>query len=104
MLTGYEKFRLFHFENPDVFDLFEKFARQAKASGRGRFGAFMIGNRIRWYTQVEVVGDDYKINNNYLPYWARLLMLKYEDDFAGFFELRSMLVEISDKTLLEECG
>ena len=100
----YDAFRKFHLVNPHVFDKFEEFAREARKAGRTRFSAHMIGNRMRWYTQIETTGDEYKVNNNHLPYYAKLLMLLYPDEFGEFFQRRDRFYDTTDAILLEECG
>ena len=53
----YEKFRKFHHANPGVFLLFTKFSEQALMQGRrDHYGARMIGEKIRWYTQIDTTG------------------------------------------------
>jgi len=101
----YDRFKAFHKANPQVYVLFVRFAEMARTKGRRpRFGARMIGERIRWYTAVETTStDDYKINDHFWPYYARLLMLT-RPEFDGFFERRDARFDIDDATLLMECG
>lgn len=80
-------FRAYHEANPEVYAKLREFALQAKASGRRHFGINMLHERLRWYTLVEAKRDTFKVNNNYRPFYARLLM-KQEPELAGFFELR----------------
>jgi hypothetical protein len=80
-------FKAFHLANPKVYELFCKYAREAKAAGRERFSHWMIVNRIRWYTAVETRGDDFKVNNNFIALYARLLVWQ-DPSFDGFFQLR----------------
>jgi len=96
----FEAFKRFHEENPQVFALFLHFARQAKQAGqRRRFGARMIAERIRWYTAVETASDDgYKLCNNHIPYYARLIMLKFPE-FEGFFSRRDANFDVEDEEL-----
>ena len=107
MLPGnerYERFKAFHSSNPDVWRLFKHFAGMARTRGRRpRFGARMIGERIRWYTAVETTDSDFKINDHFWPYYARLLMLS-DGAFDGFFERRDGRFDVDDRTLLAECG
>lgn len=87
---------MFHALNPQVYDLFRRFAVDAlRMERRQRFGARMIWERLRWYTQVETNGCDFKLNNIFTPYYARLLMLERPDDFGGFFELRDSRFDVS---------
>ncbi len=99
-MRRYDRWRDFHRANPQVFNLFEHFARQALNKGhRKRFGARMIGERIRWYTSIETSGDDYRLNDHYWPYYARLLMLLF-DEFAGFFEIRNERFDATDAEIV----
>ena len=98
-MTTYEQWRDFHRENPIVFDLFVRFSREAARGGRRHFGARMIGERIRWYCAVETEGDEFKVNNNYWPYYSRLAMLVYPD-LAGLFETRTARSDAEDWQIL----
>ena len=102
--TTYQRFREFHRANPAVFAHFKRYADQALAK-RVRFGARMIGERIRWYTAIETTdsNSDYKVNDHYWPYYARLLALT-DDRFAEFFQNRGGGSDVDDETLLRECG
>jgi hypothetical protein len=76
-------------ENPDIFILFVRYASQAMRAGRKHFGAKMIIERIRWYSQVETTDKDFKINDHYTSRYARLFETVYPE-FKGFFELRKL--------------
>lgn len=84
-----KKFFRFNSENPEIFKLFEKFAVEAKQSGRERFSHWMIINRIRWYTSIETTGKDFKISNDFIALYARALILK-RPEFKNFFLLKQM--------------
>jgi hypothetical protein len=85
--TPEERFERFHAENPRVFELFKKFAREVMQTGRRRFSADAVIQRIRWFVQVDTTGDEFKVNDNYSAYYARLLIRECPE-FDGFFELR----------------
>lgn len=74
--------------NPIVYRLFMSYAQQVMKSGRDKYSAQAIFERIRWHMDLETDGDEFKINNNYRPYFARKLMAEYPE-FKGFFALRS---------------
>lgn len=74
----------YHTENPEVFQLFLRFARQAKRAGMKRYGAKSIVERIRWHIAIETNDPEYKLNNNYTSRYARLLEREYPE-FEGFF-------------------
>lgn len=59
-------------ENPLEYGLFERFALEM-ASGRRRFGAKALAERVRWEMNTHYDGK-YKINNNYIAYIARALI------------------------------
>jgi hypothetical protein len=73
--------------NPAVWELFVRFAGEAKDAGLSRFSADAILHRIRWFVAVQTRGDDFKVNNDWAAYMARKLMAE-RPEFAGFFELR----------------
>jgi len=82
-----EKFFIFHRENPKIYPLFEKFAGDLRRAGREHYGIQPIAERIRWHLNVETQGDEFKINNNHLSCYARLLMI-HDKTFVGFFRTR----------------
>ena len=96
--TRYERFKKFHAENPQVYQYFLEFARLAVAR-RVRFGARMIWERIRWYTLIETTDAKYKLNDHNTPYYARLAMLEFPEEFGGFFELRDNRFDTDEETM-----
>lgn len=91
MLTK-ERFELFHAENPQIYRMFEHFTKQVINTGRNKFGAQVIAERLRWYSQVETVGDDYKINNDYVAFYARLFE-ENNPQHKGFFRKRRSVAD-----------
>ena len=83
------RFFAYHQDNPALFGLFLRYAREAKDRGRGRFSSWMIGNRVRWYTAVETTGPRFKVTNDYFALYARLIVYLHPE-FDGFFEMRAM--------------
>lgn len=81
-----ERFEEFHRNNPQVFDLFRRFAEQALLAGQ-RVGAKAIFERMRWETAIVTRGDTYSLNNSYTALYARLLE-ETDPRFVGFFEQR----------------
>lgn len=78
----------FHHENPGFYVLFCKFAHEALRAKRRVLSANMIFERIRWETTVSSDGEDYKANNNYRAYYARLFMADHA--LPGAFETRAL--------------
>jgi hypothetical protein len=84
------RFWEFHNENPHVYALFDRFANEAVRAHRPRFSAYMIFERMRWYSLIETSDEKYKLNNNHRPYYARL-WLKRNPQHAHLFETRTLL-------------
>lgn len=68
---------------------FEKRACQM-AGVRSRYSATAIAQVIRWDTALRG-GDDFKLNNNWIPGLARHWLLKHGWIHPGFFQLRDSL-------------
>ena len=71
----------------DQYALFKAFALEVFITGRRRYGAKGIVERMRWHAEVES-GGTFKLNNNDTSRFARRLA---EEDprFEGFFRFRS---------------
>lgn len=80
-------FRRFHEENPQVWRLFRRFALEAAQTGRTRFGAKMVWERMRWYTNVETNDQSVKLNSNWAAHYARLFVDTHPQH-RELFELR----------------
>jgi len=74
-------------ENPEIVELFLRYAREARASGR-HYGIKAIAERVRWHVTVEK-REDYKINNSYMSRLSRLLV-RVDPDLVGLFEFRKL--------------
>ncbi len=90
-LDGYSKasdrFRAFHDANPRVYALIVEIARHAHNRGVKRLGMQAIFERIRWQHMIATRGDAYKLNNNYVSFYARLVIVS-EPDLRGMFQTR----------------
>jgi len=84
-----DQFQTYDQENPHIYRLFKRFAREALDRGYKNYSANAIFERIRWYVDVETEGDQFKINNNYRPYYARKLMGE-DSVFKDFFRVREL--------------
>ena len=80
-------FLKFHRDNPHVYRMLVKFARQVKDSGRRKYGIKSLFERLRWHLDFETKSDtDFKLNNNYTSRYARLLM-ETETDHKKLFRI-----------------
>lgn len=83
-------FEKFHADNPNVYTMLVKLARQVKESGRKRYGIEMLFARLRWHYDFEVKSEEeFKLNNNFTSRYARLLM-EQENDLEGVFSVREL--------------
>jgi len=86
MNESYARFEHFHLRNPEVYETLVHYAREAKAHGR-KVGIRAVWERMRWSLEVEHDPGDYKMNDHYTRYYARMIMSR-ETDLRGFFETR----------------
>lgn len=75
--------------NPAVREAFDRYTHEAIRAGRVRLSHWLIINRVRWYTHIETVGDDFKIGNDMIAFYARFFMHK-NPNHRGFFGIRRM--------------
>jgi len=90
MNYNWASFQKFDNENPEFWQMFERFGLLA-AKARNHYSAKAVFERIRWHTAVEMEGEQYKVNNNWAPYYGR----KFNDNHpelgnGEFFILRQM--------------
>ena len=86
-----EKFRDWYPSNMHVIDAFEKEAFYLLTRGRReRYSIYTIREKLRWDSLVSESGQDYKLNNNYSPFIARILMF-LNSDMDGMFSTRREL-------------
>jgi hypothetical protein len=79
----------FHHDHPNVYLLFDKFARQILAAGFRRYSADAVIHRIRWHTNIVARTPELRFTNNHAAYYARLWMHN-NPSHAGLFELRAV--------------
>lgn len=83
------KWKRWHKENPEFYELFSRFTREAISKGHTKLSAWLIVNRIRWETSIVTKGDDYKISNDFIALYSRLFMAE-NPQYAGFFRTSAM--------------
>lgn len=82
-----EKFNEYHSTNPHVYEMFKRFAHEAKGAGFKTYSAKAVFERMRWFTDIETTGEKFKLSNNYHAYYARKLM-QDAAEFTGFFRTK----------------
>jgi len=89
-----------HRKNPEVYDKFKEYTFDAIASGRKHYSHWAIINRIRWNTEIETKGGEFKISNDYIGFYARLFHARHPD-YDGFFKLKPLKEEKQIQELKE---
>lgn len=81
------KFLEFHNTNPHVYEKLVGLARQAKSKGHNRIGIRMLWEVLRWDTMINTKSTDFKLNDHFHSYYARMIMAT-NPDLVGIFEVR----------------
>jgi len=95
------RFLRFHRENPRVFHLFVRFSRDAKTALGTPIGINLVTERVRWETSVVTTGDAHKLNNNFAPFYARLIMHS-QPDLRGAFTTRRSVADEDGRPVHED--
>lgn len=82
-----EKFKEFHKKNPKVYTRLVELTKEAHDKGKTKIGMKMLFEVVRWNEFLETTDSDFKINNSYAPYYARLVMHQHPE-FGEIFETR----------------
>lgn len=83
-----DRFDQFHEQNPEVYRVLVRLAREwIRRTGRRHLGIGALTERARWDIAIATNDPDYKINNNFRAFYARLIELQ-EPDLRGLFKFR----------------
>jgi hypothetical protein len=87
-----EAFHQFHRENPEVYEELVSLARELKKRGYQKFGIATIYEVARWRSMLRAGPEgQFKLNNNYRAYYARLMMRNVAE-LDGIFDTRTLAV------------
>lgn len=87
-ITPTDTFLAFHHANPQVYRTLVGLAREWTRNGKVKCGIDLLWNTCRWRLSLEIEGEEqFELNNNFTPFYARALM-HFEPDLAGIFNLR----------------
>lgn len=87
-----EGFQQFHRDNPHVYTNLVNLTREGIAQGRERIGMKMLFEVLRWNTPLNTSGEDFKLNNNYTAFYARMIEAR-NPDCRGIFGMRRALAD-----------
>jgi hypothetical protein len=88
------KFWNFHLSNEGIYIHFCKFAREMEARGHTKLSSELLLNRVRWETLIQTSDPDYKISNDWRPYYSRMYLI--ESHKKHFFKTKAILGEWVD--------
>ena len=84
-----ESFNKFHKNNPGVYEKFENMALEAIRKGRKRLSAKLIVNVLRWEYYIRTDDENFKINDSFHSYYARLFA-EMHPEYKDRFEFRKL--------------
>lgn len=84
----FKRFKAYHDENLHIYEYFKRYALRSIEKGFKHLSAEFIFNVIRWETPITASGEDFKINNDFKPWYSRLFMKDYPQ-YEGFFRKRA---------------
>ena len=85
-----EDFWRFHQAHPDVYQVLCQLARDWKENSQKRKAALSMRKLYedaRWMTNVGADDESYRLPNNHIPFYSRLVMER-EEDLAGMFQTK----------------
>lgn len=73
------RFEAFHQDNPAVWKTFESLCIEMIKSGRTKFGAPVIWERMRWESSVGSKSGSFRLPNEHRPHYARRFQTEHPD-------------------------
>lgn len=98
----YDRFRKFHIENPNVYQVFIHYAMEMRKV-RECYPAETVLARVKWHMDIRTKGEAFKAGP-WGAFYARLALLQFPKELGGFFRTRPLKSGVSEeefKTLLE---
>lgn len=80
-------FKKFHQDNPTVYQELRVLALSMRMKGRDKYGIGSLFEVLRWQRAMQTTGSEFKLNNNYRSFYARMLMER-NMNLKEFFFLR----------------
>jgi len=82
-----ENFEVHHRQNPEIYDMFCKFAKQM-AAVKKYYSAKAIFHRMRWETAINENDSEFKISDGWISHYARKF-LEEHPEHSNFFRTRT---------------
>ena len=99
------RFKEYHQKNPEVYNLFKKYALEMAETGRKKYSAWTIINLIRWHHDINSNEDEFKISNDYIAIYARLFAYHHPQykDFFTFKTMKASGRKFTTKKTVKDC-
>lgn len=86
----FNKFRTYHFRNPNTFCLFVRYLRELVQSGHTKGSTWLIVNRIRWDAVINHDEEfEFALSNDFNALYSRLTM-HYFPQHRDFFSIKRL--------------
>jgi len=82
------RFMEFHQKNPEVYRTLFQLAYNLYVKGIRKYGIAGLWEVMRWQMTMELADEEFKLNNDYKAFYARLLMAQ-NSFLEGFFTVRN---------------
>lgn len=82
-----DRFQVFHAANPHVYAALRRLALRLRGQGVERYGIAGLFEVLRYEQALQTNGEDFRLNNSYRAFYARMLMDR-EPELKDFFEIR----------------
>lgn len=84
-----QAFKKYHFERPNIYSLFDEYAKMMAETGRKRYSAKCIMERIRWDQDMKYREGEFKISNSFTSLYARLFVYM-NPEYKDFFQFKKV--------------
>ena len=84
-----KRFKKFHLENPHIYKEFFLRAKKMAMTGRKKYSARTIFEVMRWDSDIKTNGRDFKITNDFIPIYVRMLIYNHPE-YSDFFSLKDL--------------
>lgn len=88
-----EKFDRYNEQNPEIWEMFKRFAFEAIRNGHKALSVCLVVERIRWETTISTSDPDFKISNTFKPFYARKFHQEYPM-YGGIFRTKPSVADL----------
>jgi len=86
MNKQFKRFKKFHAENPLVYSELKKLSKKVKVL-KSCYSIYALMHVIRFNFDINTNGKPFKISNDNIPFYARMLVTEFPE-YEGFFAIK----------------